>query len=85
MVVGLEQKFLFIVQALPEVLYTSQWFSVKIAESNKNLGRSDFCVCALDVDNHSANVNSLASLFVSDCSLFIKHPLNHGKQMHFFF
>ena len=73
MMVKLEEKVSFIVQAQPEVSLTSQWLSGKIVENIENLACSGFCVRAFITDNHSANVHachSLASLFASDCSFF---------------
>lgn len=49
-----------------------------------NLACSGFYVGSIVTDNRFSNVYAfslLASLFVTDCSLFMKHPLSHGKQM----
>lgn len=88
MVVGLKKSIPYVVQAIPEVSFTGRWLSEQIADNIENLARCGFCVRALVTDNHSANVNafnSLKNLFNSDSSLFIKHPINHGKRTYMFF
>ena len=84
MVIGLEQKILFIVQALLEVLFTSQCFSGKFAKISENFAWFGFCVCALDVDNHSANVYSLSSLFVTVLYLLNIHSIMGNNKCIFF-
>ena len=58
MVVGLKQSIPFVVQAVPEVTFNSQWFCDKIANNIENLGKAGFCVRRLVSDNYSFKVNA---------------------------
>ena len=88
MVVGLKQSIPFVVQAIPEVTFNSQWLCDNIATNIENLANTGFCVRGLVSDNHASNVNAFAmlkSLFHSDSNLFFEHPVNHGKRTYMFF
>ena len=83
MVVGLKESIPYITQAIPEVTFTGQWLSHKIAENIKNLTLVGFCVRCVVTDNHSVNVNAfslLVIMFNSESNLYIEHPQNHGKK-----
>ena len=88
MVVGLKESIPYITQAIPEVTFTGQWLSHKIAENIKNLTPVGFCVRCVVTDNHSANVNAfslLVIMFNSESNLYIEHPQYHGKKTYLFY
>ena len=87
MVVGLKESIPYITQAIPEITFTGQWLSHKIAENIQNLTLVGFCVRCVVTDNHSANVNAFSSLvimFNSESNLYIEH-LSRQKELFILF
>ena len=61
-VVGLKQIIPFVVQAIPEVTFNSQWPTDKISDNIDNLLEIGVCVQGIDTSSHSTNVNAFLTL-----------------------
>ena len=81
MTVGLKESIPYVVQAIPEVTFDGEWLANKMASCNDNL-------TAVVTDNHASNVNAFSkvvTMFISDPTHYIQHPLNSSKNTYLFF
>ena len=77
MIVGLKESIPYIVQAIPEVKFSSEWLADKMSNYTDDLTSAEFCVRGIVTGDHASNVHAFSSptaIFNSDSHQCINHP-----------
>ena len=76
MIVGLKESIPCIVQAIPEVKFSSEWLADKMSNCTDDLTSAEFCVRGMVTGDHASNVHaffSITAIFNSDSHQCMNH------------